>query len=1281
MSPRLNRVWLVAPFLLLSLQVWALGLGDIRLSSALNEPLRAEIELLAATPEELNNLTVQLASQDTFQRYDLDRPNFLTTLEFEVVRSGSADGNIVRVTSTEPITEPFITFLVEASWSRGRLLREYTLLLDPPTFAPPPSTPQAEAVTAPTRSAPADSGQIDRPAPRQETPPPPAEQPVVRAPVQAPAETPAPAPAETQTSPVPSPAPEPAPEPIPDPIQEPAPEPAAAPSSQPAFLTGFPDEVQVVRGDTLWGITQRVRPDSNMTINQMMLAIYEANPEAFEGNINRLRAGVTLRVPEADDVFRINRADAYNEVLRQENEWLGGTGADAFADVEPEPVFEPEPAPAPEPEPVVDSSPSLTLVPPDEEDLSLSDTSVDTAAADDTVDDAFDDAADDVATDPEERIRQIEATLQDQDALIEIPDNELAALRQELADLREQTAALEEPVIEEAPDDAAEDVLADDSAEDTAAPTVTAPVVSRPSQDEGIVGTILGYLNNFWVWIGAALVVTVAILAWFMRRAANRDDEDVTGVWETLDTGDVDADELASTERLRAMARDDESIVVTETIAEPEMSALVDTMEAPAATEPEEPASLSATDSHAALEMPDVFDAPDTADAPESFEMPAAEPDEAPMAEAPEAEMDVAAATGTHQAMEDTFSSETAINLDQTDPIAEADFHMAYGLYDQAADLINGALGTEPNREDLLAKLCEIYFVWGNRDAFVDAAERLKGQVGGEANAEWDKIVIMGQQIAADHELFSGVSAEGVTKAVDLSFEGGMDEAGGLDMDFAGVEEDAGSDVIDLGAEEAADDEDEDDVIDIGAFAKDDVVATDETGQVLIPPDSGSGIDFSLDDEAPGIEVSATHEMPTSDDDGGTAEMPAVDSPTIEQQFDMGATGELPAVSEPEPEEPEIPPADATAEIDLDDLGLDLDSLEDTAMAEDVEDEETLGDLDDTASGEALEAGDLDATGTEGALESTSTHEALDLDEIAADATGVNEALDAALESTSTHEALDLDAVAAADDTGELPAIDDDVGGTTEVLEDDQATMLASLDDDDEETDVGIDTTLLDATGQTQILTEDMAVETAADVDVMVSDSDATMLAPGLGEEQTVSESLADEAETLLAPVDDEEDEGDFDFAKTEALPKDVFSPDMSTDDTGRMPGLTGSTDMDLDLDDLTAALKVSEVGDTVNQIRDDATVEQPRLRPDANGSGDDTAATGITQSLSPDDLSDELSEARTMTEVGTKLDLARAYVDMGDPGGAKSILEEVLDEGDEGQKQQAQQLIDSLPT
>ena len=238
---------------------------------------------------------------------------------------------------------------------------------------------------------------------------------------------------------------------------------------------------------------------------------------------------------------------------------------------------------------------------------------------------------------------------------------------------------------------------------------------------------------------------------------------------------------------------------------------------------------------------------------------------------------------------------------------------------------------------------------------------------------------------------------------------------------------------------------------------------------------------------------------------------------------------------------------------------------------------------------------------------------------------------------TGIGEALDL---------GDLDDLTDTAAGDTGLhLAADETGRSPSLSAADEESEVDLGDSLLDATGMTQVLTEDMAVETG-----------------------TV-EALPDDAETLLASMDDDDD--DFDFAKTEALPQEAFSGD---DETAETPAIA-ETDVDLDLDDLTAALQVSDVGDTVEQPRDDATVEQPRpVVPEET-------AEVPTMSLGPEDMSDDLNEARTMTEVGTKLDLARAYVDMGDPAGARSILEEVLDEGDEGQKQQAQQLLDSLPS
>ena len=1175
MSPRLNRMWLL-PLLLLAGQSWALGLGDIRITSALNQPLRAEIELLASTPEELNNLTIQLASVDTFARYDLDRPLFLTRIQFQIVRSGRADGNFIRVTSVNAISEPFITILVEAVWSRGRLLREYTMLLDPPTFAAPPVAQSSQEVTAPRRATPTDSGQIQRPAePPPAAPAPAQSRPVVQAPARS-------APAEPVQSTTPT-AIGPEPTPTPSPTRAP-------PQDRGSFDTTPGGELVVVRGDTLWGITRRVRPDSRLTINQTMLAIFEANPDAFAGNINRLRAGAVLRIPSADDVFRITRTDAFAEVKRQNEAWGGLPG-----------ISTPAPAPAVAPEfvpevaPVVDTAPNLTLVPPDD-DVSLTDTSITSGTPDAD--------ADALPLDPDEaRIQELEALFENQDSLIEIEDNELAALRAELARLRGEELV---PVADVTLDDAvladedesllpADALLGDDQVADD---TKSVPaVVVAPARDEpGIGDVIMGYLGNFWVIIGLALTAAIALLVWFMRRAA-KDDEDATGVWETIDVVDPDvdsqADTLAATSSLTAVSQpDDTTILVEEARApRPADSPLGDTLAAPAAPEPDAPAD--------------------------------------PLAE-----------TGTNQSLEDTFSSETAINLDQTDPMAEADFHMAYGLYDQAADLINGALATEPEREELLAKLCEIYFVWGSRDAFVDAAGRMKAVAGDDANPEWDKIVIMGQQIAADHELFSGVSAGAATKAVDLSFEDGADETGALDLDLADAAAGDASDVIDLGAENIE--------LPLPSADVDDIIS-EETGQVRIAA-AGNDIDFSFDE--PEVEASATLEMPDVAQSDETADTPVIEdapvddvadtaasdettsSPTIEQQFDtFDATGELPVIKDADEA---APAADQTAEINLDDLGLDLDSLSDPSLAGELDDK------DDTSISQVLEtADDIAATGADIA----------DLDK-----TGENPSVDVAM--TGVHKTPDIEL------TG-------------------MQNVLPDL-DEPEDTDVGIDTSLLDATGQTQVLSEDMIVRTGADLGASLDDDDKTMLAPSLSDDSAI-EDLAADAATMLAPLDDDDDEGDFDFAKTEALPKDSFSADMSVDETGRMPGLTGGTDMDLDLDDLTAALKVSEVGDTVNQIRDDATVEQPRLKPDAIDLDvgmmvDDGGDGGTTQALAPDDLSGDLHDARTMTEVGTKLDLARAYVDMGDPSGARSILEEVLDEGDEGQRQQAQKLLGSLP-
>jgi len=1154
MSRRLTRISL-ALVLLLSSEVWAIGLGDIHLDSALNEPLRAEIELLSATPEELANLTVSLAATETFERYGIDRPFYLQELAFNVTTG--PNGAVVQIRSRSPITEPFLTFLVEATWSAGRLLREYTVLLDPPTYSPP-AVQQTPAIEAPRRATPTDSARIERepPAPQPQPERQPQPQPVYTPPVR-------------QA--------EPSPPPLVDDRS----------SYQTPYSTTTGGDYYVERGDTLWGIASRLLPDGRLTVNQTMVAVFEANPDAFLGNINRLKAGVTLRIPGADAVFEIERASAFNEVQRMNDEWRGTTpSADtsvadtsvadttfeddtsytddmAYDDAtfddagfEDEPSFaddtgieeettaadttfdavEPEPeAETVEPE----TETSLVLVPPDEDPLGTE----------------FDDdieAVDTAAREAEilEEISALEAAdVPEQQSLIMIRDDRLAELRQELAEIRGEV-----PV-------AGVDAAADGPMESEQTPAQPDNVIRTTRVDEpGIMDTILGILSSWWIKVGAAIVLAAGVLLWFLRR---RGDEEVSE-WETLDSEDIAAGAMSATATLQAPSREESFVVVEQDSG---IRQLDDTIEAPEPDLPFEPAASQDDD----------------------IDLQASTGD-----------------TGSFDTLDDTFSSETAVNLDQTDPLAEADFHMAYGLYDQAADLINGALETDPGDKTLMSKLCEIYFVWGNRDAFVDAAAGLKNAVGESDSAEWDKIVIMGQQIAGDHELFAGAGVAGATKAVDLSFEGGMDDAAELDMDFGG-DATSESEIVDLGA-----------------------------------ADEGSGLDFAFGDDA-AEQLDDTAEQPEDLDptaETPVADEPTVETPTIEDQFSFmedDGTSELPSLEDPV--EAAIAESgqgsDATAEINLDELDLEIDGLAETELA-------SLDDLDATGTNEALtDLADITGKNPEVDPDATGVQQALD-----PGATGISEGLGFGIdddELSSTGIRL------APDETGRLPTMDSLV-----------------------ETDSTIDADLLDATGKTQVLSEDFAVETGVDVDTSIGDDEATLMAPGYGDDDADRTTIGADAETLLAPMD--EDDDDFDFAKTEALPPEAFTGSTSLDETNEMPAVAG-TDMDLDLDDLTAALQVSAAGDTVEQVRDDATVEQPRP-----SMGDETSEIP-TMSLGPEDMSDDLHEARTMTEVGTKLDLARAYVDMGDPAGARSILEEVLDEGDEGQRQQAQQLLDSLPS
>ena len=254
----------------------AAGLGKLSVTSALGQPLAAEIELFAADKAELDSLSATLASDQAFRDARVEFSPVLSSLRFSVEKR--PDGKaVLKVTSSRPVNDPFIDMLVELSWASGRLVREYTMLLDPPGVA-------AQQTVAPVAAV-----------------------------------TPA-------TAPVAKPAPAPVPEPTPQvqatpaPAAPKAPAPAAARKPAPAPQPAAPDQVTVKRGDTLVGIANRVRPEG-VSLEQTLLGLYRENTQAFDGNMNRLKAGKTLKVPAAEAVAAIPQKEAVRELKLQADDW------------------------------------------------------------------------------------------------------------------------------------------------------------------------------------------------------------------------------------------------------------------------------------------------------------------------------------------------------------------------------------------------------------------------------------------------------------------------------------------------------------------------------------------------------------------------------------------------------------------------------------------------------------------------------------------------------------------------------------------------------------------------------------------------------------------------------------------------------------------------------------------------------------------------------------------------------------------------------------------------
>jgi pilus assembly protein FimV len=1008
--------------------VMALGLGDIRLNSSLNSPLDAEIELIGATPEELANLKANIASRETFARYGLEWPSYLSTVSLRSTRT--SDGrDVIKLKSTETMTEPFVTLLVEVDWVRGRLVREYTMLLDPPVFTPGQERVANAPVAAPTTEEDSRAGAIERAsgdgvdinaakaalANSAASPPTPA--PAVAPPTPSVPEPPreidinaakaalnggaAPTGLVDDDEPAGGTAEPPR---APASMAAPPPPPVSSVSSPSNGDSAAGDSYRVERGDTLAGIANRYSNGNADVAKRWMVATYQNNPSAFAGNMNIMRQGSVLRMPDEASMAAINTSDAAAEIGRQYAAWTSSVAAQGTAANQPG---------------------RLRLVTPN------SPSSVGTGDSPQVVQQL------------QGRVQELQSQLDESRRLLELRNAELAQLQSKLSQQGRQPEQSAPPA--ETPRDsqpaaqtpAEAPVAAAEPAEPAARPEPVRPPAAESEvvTDEG--GSILDTLKGYW-WLIALLAVLVlgyfGFKSWRSRQDAEFDDS----LGRLAAAG---ADSLAREPRfdtspaVMPSGRGEGAFLVEET-----------------------------------AERPRLDTGSSSAPAPRNI------------------------------TSDDTISSDTAINLDQGDPLAEADFHMAYGLYDQAADLVRIAINREPDRRDLKLKLLEVFFVWGNREQFLQTARELADTRSQASPGEWEKIVIMGKQLAPEDPLFAGGSGLGAAASggVDLDLEGGQSR---VDFDLLGepLPQEAGG--VDL---------------DIGTALGEPEPTMEQTAR------SKTDRNLSLDDEflgedeiVGGTTRQMTQKMPKNNDDdllgdfgpneGPTVEQPAyrTQDPTIRQKVAMAMRQNGAR-------------ADQTAELALDDLGLDLGALDN-----------------DSASPDA-------------------------------------------------------------------------------------PTMVAGLDERSRR----------------------------------IMESAEYRGGNGAGASETPgSGSWGFESD-------------EFDDSATATAGRGQYT-NGDAGSTSRLAALKGN-DLDFDIGDL---------GD-----EQAASASNGRLDLDVGAMGMPDAGFTATQRLSSNDLALPDMEPVTMSEVGTKLDLARAYMDMGDPEGARNILEEVMQEGSVAQKQEAQRLIESLP-
>ncbi|MFV0455120.1 MAG: FimV/HubP family polar landmark protein [Pseudomonas sp.] len=853
---------------------FALGLGEVTLKSALNQPLVAEIELLDAKSLAPGEVIPVLASAEDFNRAGVDRQYFLTDLKFTPVLR--PDGkSVIQVSSSKPVREPYLNFLVEVIWPSGRLLREYTLLLDPPLYSP-----ETAATVAP----------------------------------QLPVAVPAPRPATTPKAPSTS-------------ASRPT-----APASVPASAQS--GEYKTTANDTLWEIAERNRQGG--TVHQTMLAIQDLNSSAFiDGNINRMKSGQVLRLPNAEQIASRSQPEAIQEVSRQNASWRQGTAGARQLDATQRTAAGAAPTRS-------ETGDSLRLVAPEagkSTDGSDSGTGSDEKALRDqlaTAQESLDSSRRENA-DLQDRLGDLQGQLDKLQRLMQLKDDQLAKLQAQLANGVEgadDTAAtgMDEPGASATGDDAGEPATDETgqaavetepaAAEPSAAPEPAVqpaaepkksiapaakpapPAAPAPSEPDSFIKDLMGNSMLLAVMGGSALLLLLIGLMALSRRNAMKE-------------------------------------------AELQDSLLADSL----------PDNLYAAEVDSQVTAP----AEDKTDVRNDLAAPrAADP------------------------IADTNS----------DPLAEADIYIAYGRFNQAAELLQNALNDEPQRSDLRLKLMEVYAELGSREGFAREEAELR-EIGG-SSAGIDQLKLKYPAMAA-----AGFAAAAASSSSDDFDSFSLDDLALDEPAPAAPGQGMNEDAFDLSLDDLELDSPETPTDAADSLSLDDLSFDDLVSEPAAESQSAEAFSFELDEPVVSNDVSLEDELADFsldlDDEKPAApasaelqldEEPATASANLSE--DTGFEFELPSeANEPEAtladefdlslgdEEVTEPQTDSfssqlqTVETELDELSRDLDApvstSADGSLGEMDEDFDFLSDTDETTTKLDLARAYIDMGDAEGA--------------------------------------------------------------------------------------------------------------------------------------------------------------------------------------------------------------------------------------------------------------------------------------------------------------------------